>query len=70
MGLKWLIKWFKYGFIGLLSPTYVRIDVPFEKCPLSQYERCYEKIKGMVSIVEVEIVGFLQFSNWPDFDQK
>ena len=24
----------------------------------------------MVSIVEVEIFGFLQFSNWPDFDQK
>jgi hypothetical protein len=24
----------------------------------------------MVSIVEVEIFGFLPFSNWPDFDQK
>ena len=24
----------------------------------------------MVSIVEVEIIGFLPFSNWPDFDQK
>ena len=24
----------------------------------------------MVSIVEVEIFGFLSFSNWPDFDQK
>ena len=24
----------------------------------------------MVSIVEVEIFSFLQFSNWPDFDQK
>ena len=25
---------------------------------------------NMVSIVEVEIFGFLPFSNWPDFDQK
>ena len=24
----------------------------------------------MGSIGEVEICGFLQFSNWPDFDQK
>jgi len=24
----------------------------------------------MVSIVEVEIFGFLPFSNWPDLDQK
>ena len=24
----------------------------------------------MVSIVVVEIFGFLPFSNWPDFDQK
>ena len=24
----------------------------------------------MVSIVVVEISGFLPFSNWPDFDQK
>ena len=24
----------------------------------------------MVSIVELEIVGFLSFSNWPGFDQK
>ena len=24
----------------------------------------------MVSIVEVEILGFLQFSNSPDFEQK
>ena len=24
----------------------------------------------MVSIVEVEIFGYLSFSNWPDFDQK
>ena len=24
----------------------------------------------MVSIVEVEILGFLPFSNWPDLDQK
>ena len=24
----------------------------------------------MVSIVEVEIFGFLPFSNWHDFDQK
>ena len=24
----------------------------------------------MVSIVEVEMFGFLPFSNWPDFDQK
>ena len=24
----------------------------------------------MVSIVEVEIFGFLPFLNWPDFDQK
>ena len=25
---------------------------------------------NMVSIIEVEIFGFLPFSNWPDFDQK
>ena len=24
----------------------------------------------MVSLVEVEIFGFLPFSNWPDFDHK
>ena len=24
----------------------------------------------MVSIVEVEIFGFLSYLNWPDFDQK
>ena len=24
----------------------------------------------MVSIVEVEIFGFLPFSNWPDFDKR
>ena len=24
----------------------------------------------MVNIVEVEICVFLEFSNWPDFDQK
>ena len=24
----------------------------------------------MVSIIEVEIFGFLSFSNWSDFDQK
>ena len=61
-------NWTKFGLnlAGIagnpgITYNYVRIDVPFEKWPLSQYERCYEKIKVMVSIVEVEIFGFLQF---------
>ena len=57
--LRKILKFLKWRFFTFFSKKKSKILFFFHFFNLN-----------MVSIVEVEICGFLPFSNWPDFDQK